>query len=373
MGMHSGLRVISLTALALIVSATAFAGSILGYVQTNLVSNIPGMAANTDPNLRNPWGISFSPAGSPFWVSDNRSGLATLYNGAGVPQALVVTIPGAGGAPGAPTGQVFNLSNSSGTFNGDVFVFAGEDGVVSGWRGALGTTAEILQDSSGAGSVYKGLAFATLSSNSYLYAADFHNNRIDVIPSAGAPALTGTFTDPNLPAGYAPFNIQNIDGQLFVTYAKQDAAGMDDVPGAGFGYVDIFDANGNFVQRFASSGNLNAPWGLAMAPTEWGKFSGDLLVGNFGDGKINAFDSLGNMVGTVLDTNGSPIVNDGLWGLTFGNGGNGGSTNVLYFSAGINDEADGLFGSIFATPEPGTLALFGAGAVVLVLGACWRK
>jgi len=164
-----------------------------------------------------------------------------------------------------------------------VFLFAGEDGIVSGWRGALGTTAENFFDNSAAGSVYKGLAFFTDHTNSYLYAADFHNNKIDVIPSAGSVPLTGTFTDPALPAGYAPFNIQNIGGQMYVTYAKQDATAHDDVACAGCGYVDIFDTNGNLIQRLISGGSLNAPWRLAMAPSDWGKFSNDLLVGNFGD------------------------------------------------------------------------------------------
>jgi uncharacterized protein (TIGR03118 family) len=217
------------------------------------------------------------------------------------------------------------------------------------------------------GSVYKGLAFSTDGTNSYLYAADFHNNKIDVTPSSGAPALTGNFTDPTLPAGYAPFNIQSINGQLYVTYALQDAAGMDDTPCPGCGYVSIFTTNGDFVQRFASKGSLNAPWGLAMAPSGWGKFSNDLLVGNFGDGLINVFDSMGNMVGTVSDTNGANLMNDGLWGLTFGNGGSGGSKNILYFSAGLNGENDGLFGAIAPAPEPGTLALFSAGAVALMI------
>ncbi len=214
--------------------------------------------------------------------------------------------------------------------------------------------------------MYKGIALATIGSNTYLYSADFHNNGIDVIPSAGAPALAGNFTDPTLPAGYAPFNIQDIGGQLYVTYAQQDAAAHDDVPGPGFGYVSIFDLNGNFVKRLASNGSLNSPWGLAMAPAGWGMFGGDLLVVNFGDDKINAFDSNGNMVGTVSDTNGNPIANDGLWGLRFGNDGSGGSSSVLCFTAGLRDEADGLFGAIAPVPEPGTIVLFGAGVLALM-------
>jgi len=348
---------------AILTTTAGFSNPVAQYVQTNLVSDIPGLAANTDPNLKNPWGISFS-SGSPFWVSDNATGLATLYNSAGTPISLVVSIPGTGGNPGVPTGQVFN---GGANFNGDPFIFAGEDGTISGWRGSLGTTAEILVDKSGAGSVYKAIAEADIGSNSYLYAADFHNNRIDVTPSTGAPALTGNFTDPNLPSGYAPFNIENINGQLYVTYAKQDSAAHDDVAGAGFGYVDIFDLNGNLIQRLASAGSLNAPWGLAMAPAAWGALGGDLLVGNFGDGLINAFDASGNMVGTVADLSGTPIFNDGLWALTFGNGGSGGNKNSLYLTAGLNDETDGLFARIDPVPEPGTLALLGIGGAVLAL------
>jgi uncharacterized protein (TIGR03118 family) len=371
--MPKQLRGISLVVLAAIAACAALAGP---YTQVNLVSNIPGNAPNTDSNLQNAWGISFSPAGSPFWVSDNHAGVSTLYNSTGVPfpqpTPLVVTIPGVGTNPGAPTGQIFNLSGAvfGAATGSDAFIFAGEDGIISGWRKPLGTIAERLVDNSAAGSVYKGLAFSTDGTNSYLYAADFHNNKIDVIPSAGAPALTGNFTDPNVPSGYAPFNIQNIDnkGLLYVTYAKQDSAGMDDESCGGCGYVSVFDTNGVLQKSLVSQGSLNAPWGLALAPAGWGTFGGDLLVGNFGDGLINVFDpATGNMIGTLSDSLGKPLFNDGLWGLTFGNGGLGGSTNTLYFSAGPNDENDGLFGSIVPTPEPGTLVLFSAGAVALLI------
>jgi uncharacterized protein (TIGR03118 family) len=332
-------------------------GDSLGtYKQTNLVSNIPGLAANTDPNLVNPWGISESGA-SPFWVSDNGTGLATLYNSAGTPQSLVVTIPNPGGETSAPTGQLFN---GTGKFNGDNFIFATENGTIAGWRGALGTTAETLFNSSSSGAVYKGVALTTNAQGSYILAADFHNNSIDVFPSAGAGALPGKFTDPTLPAGYAPFNVQNINGQVFVTYAKQ-GTGADEQAGAGLGFVSVFDTNGNFVGRVASNGALNAPWGLAIAPSSWGSLSGDLLVGNFGDGTINAYTLNGTFVGTLGGLDGNPLMNDGLWGLTFGNGGNGGSVNSLYLTAGLNDEADGLFARIDPTPEPGTFALLGLG------------
>jgi uncharacterized protein (TIGR03118 family) len=350
--------------LASVVTGSAlWAGPIGGFAQTNLVSNIPALAQHTDPNLRNPWGIAES-ASSPFWVSNNASSTSTLYNTSGTPQALVVSLLGPTGAPSSPTGQVFQ---NSGAFNGDLFLFATEEGQIQGWRGALGTTAENLFDDSGAGSIFKGLAFGSTSpGNNYLYAADFHNAQIVVHPSTGAPALAGNFTDPNLPAGYAPFNIQNIGGQLFVTYALQDATGHDDVPGAGNGFVDIFDLNGNLVRRLVSNGVLNSPWGVAQAPAGFGALGGDYLIGNFGDGSINVFDINGALVGTLADVNGIPLVNSGLWALRFGNGGNGGHTGTLYLTAGLNDEADGLFAQIDFVPEPGTFALLALGAVLIV-------
>ena len=340
------------------------------YVQTNLVSDLPGWAQATDPNLVNPWGISFS-ATSPFWISDNGPGLSTLYNTAGTPLALVVSIPVASGGPSAPTGTVFNGGTA---FNADRFIFATENGSIHGWRSGLGTTAETLfSSSSNNPAVYKGLAISTVGTSTYLYAADFHNNTISVFPSAAAPALTGSFVDPTLPAGYAPFNIQNLGGKLYVTYAKQDSAGHDEIAGAGFGYVDVFDLQGNFMQRLASGGALDAPWGVAIAPWSFGALGGDLLVGNFGDGKINAYDlATGTWVDTLKGTDGMPLEIDGLWALAFGNGGSGGSKNTLYFTAGINDEADGLFGRITPIPEPSTI-FTGIALLGLCLGALWRR
>ena len=256
-------------------------GAQVNFTQTNLVSDLPGLAKTTDPDLVNPWGVSFS-SSSPFWVSDNHTGLATLYNGAGDKLGLTVTIPALPG-PAAPTGQVFN---SSSFFNGDLFIFATEDGTITGWRGSLGTTAETLFDNSGAGAIYKGLAIGTTPNGTYLYATDFRNNSITVFKSAGAPSLSGNFTDPTLPSGYAPFNIQNIGGKLYVTYALQDSAKQDDASGPGHGFVSVFDEQGDFLQRLISAGPLNSPWGMAIAPTGFGNFGNDLLVDNFGDGTV---------------------------------------------------------------------------------------
>jgi uncharacterized protein (TIGR03118 family) len=345
-----------------------FAGPI-GFNTNLLVSDIPGAAALTDPGLINAWGLTAS-SSSPFWLSANGTGTSDLYNGAGAKQALVVTIPGVGGNPGSPTGVVFNGTTN---FNSDLFIFASEDGTIAGWRGALGTTAETLIDSSSSGSVFKGIATGTTLQGTYLYAADFHNGVIDVVPGTGAPALTGTFTDKSLPAGYAPFNVQNIGGVLYVTYAKQDAAGHDDVPGAGNGFVDAFDLNGNFVARVVSGGALDSPWGLAIAPAGFGDVGGDLLVGNFGDGKINAYTLAGVFVETLVDGNGNPITIDGLWGLDFGNGAASGSTNTLYFTAGPDGETHGLFGDLVTAPEPGTWALAGLCLAGIAFGRWWAS
>jgi uncharacterized protein (TIGR03118 family) len=341
--------------LYLALSFLAFPALAGGYVQDNLVSDGFVAATVTDSNLVNPWGISYS-ATSPFWVSNNGTGLATLYNGAGTPSALVVTIPN-----GSSTGVVFNGTNS---FNNDTFIFASQNGSILGWRSALGTSAETLFLNSGT-AVYTGLALGTVSTNSYLYAANFSSGAIDVFPASGAPSLPGNFTDPNQPAGYAPFNVQNLAGNLFVTYAAQSG------PGAGQGFVDIFDLSGNLLTRLISDGVLNSPWGLALAPATFGEFGGALLVGNNGDGHINAFNpTTGAFLGTLQDGLGNPIVNAGLWSLIFGNGGNGGDVDTLYFTAGLEDELHGLFGSLAPVPVPSTLMLLGSGLAGL-LG--WRR
>ena len=345
---------------------SAFAGP-LGFNTTLLASDQPGVAATTDPGLVNAWGLTAS-AASPFWLSINGAGTAEIYNGAGVKQGLVVTIPPGAGA-GTPTGVVFN--SAPGSFNGDVFLFGSEDGTVSGWRGALGTSAETLIAGSAA-NVYKGIALATISGNSYAYLANFRTGNIDVLKGNGAAIdLSGNFLDPNLPAGYAPFDVQNIGGVIYVTYAIQDAAKHDDVPGAGNGIVDTFDLNGNFLGRLITGGALNSPWGLALAPVGFGDVGGDLLVANFGDGMIHAYNpTTGAFVETLQDGSGNPIAIDGLWALDFGNGGASGSVTSLYFTAGPNGETDGLFGELNTVPEPATWAIVGLG---LAGAALWKR
>jgi uncharacterized protein (TIGR03118 family) len=335
--------------------------------QTNLVSNIPGLAQLTDPDLVNAWGISFSST-SPFWISDNGAGRTTLYSvpssGPPVKQALVVTIPGAGGATSAPTGQVFNSANGAG-FGGAVFLFDSEDGVISSWNG--GTTA-VVQKDFGSAAVYKGLAISHPGmSDALLYATNFRAGTIEAYNSSFDPAslLPGSFTDPDLPKGYAPFNDKVLNGKLYVTYAKQDADKHDDDAGPGNGFVDVFNLDGTMGERLISRGALDSPWGLEIAPASFGSFAGDLLVGNFGDGMINAYDpTTGAFVGALDRSDGSPLVIAGLWGLTIGNEAAGGSLNTLFFTAGPNHESDGLFGSL-AVPEPSTWAmlLLGFGAL----------
>jgi uncharacterized protein (TIGR03118 family) len=325
-------------------------------LQTNLVSDIPGTALVTDSKLVNPWGISSSPAGSPFWLSDGGTGLSTLYNTVGTPSAIVVTVPGPPGStgPATPTGNIFNGTQDFAVSKGAVravatFIFVTEEGTVSGWAAGVDARNAILELDNSKNAVYKGLAMANNGTGNFLYLANFRSGTIDVLDKTYAmqPASAFPFADPNMPAGYAPFNIRTIDGNLYVAYAQQDPAKKADIGGAGHGFVDVFTPNGALVKRLVSQGALNSPWGLAMAPAGFGAFSGDLLVGNFGDGHINAFDPAnGSQVGTLTDSGGKPVAIEGLWGIWFGNGGNGGLSNTLYFAAGIDGQAHGLFGAL---------------------------
>ncbi len=332
---------------------------------TNLVTD--DQSANpaliTDPNLKNAWGVSFPPNG-PLWVSAADASRSMLYSidpVTNVPTKVGLEVSIAGN----PTGQVFNANSAA--FNADAFIFASEDGSISGWRGALGTTAEILLPAS-PDSIYKGLATADVGDHTYLYAADFLGGEIDVVKGdAGAPDLAGNFTDPTLPDGYAPFNVQTIGDRVYITYALQNEEGDEEVPGVGFGFVSVFDTQGNFISRVGSDGLLNAPWGLALGPSSFGDFAGDLFVGNFGDGRINIFDLATNtFIGQLLDIHGDPIAIDGLWALTPGNNGGAGSADRLYFTAGPDEESHGLVGVLNPVPEPATLTLVGTGLGTLL-------
>jgi uncharacterized protein (TIGR03118 family) len=329
------------------------------YLATDLVSDQAGVAPITDPNLVNGWGIAINPNGGAFWVSSNGKDLSTLYTGDvnGNPLAkagLEVSIPG-----GAPTGQVFNgtadfVVSAGGGSGPALFIFASESGAVTGWNPGVPpppvSTGAQPAFQAVDGAIYKGIALANNGAGNFLYLADFHNNKIDVLnASFGKTTLAGNFTDPNLPSGYAPFNVAAINGKLYVAYAKQDADAEDEITGKGLGFVDVFDLNGAFQQRLVSQGDLNAPWAMVLAPAGFGDFSGDLLVGNFGDGRIHAYDPAnGAEVGTLGADKGHPLKIDGLWGLAFGNGTSAGSSTTLYYAAGPEEESHGLFGKITA-------------------------
>jgi uncharacterized protein (TIGR03118 family) len=324
------------------------------YQQRNLVSDGTVPADLVDPDLKNAWGLAAS-ATSPWWVADNGTDLSTLYNGnTGAKQGLIVQVPG------APTGLVFNATTGF-LINGVAarFIFSTEAGTIRAWTNTLGTATVIEVDNSAAGAIYKGLAIATTPAGPRLYATNFHAATVDVYDGDWNP-VPGGFVDPGLPAGYAPFGIQNINGTIYVTYALQDEDKEDEIAGPGNGFVDAYDLQGNFIRRVASGGVLNAPWGIALAPASFGKFSNDLLIGNFGDGKIHAFspDKLeGNgqfqQHGPLHSADGAPLVIDGLWALQFGNGAAAGPATTLFFTAGPDDEQGGLFGSlVVAHPGP---------------------
>ena len=329
-----------------------------GYSQTNLVSNTAGVANTTDPQLMNPWGISLLP-GQDFWIANNNSGTSTLYDNQGNKDTgLVVTIPGATNNPngncnpGCPTG---NVSNGNGSyFGGGQFIFDTEDGLIASWTGAS-NTATVAFDNSASGAVYKGLASIN---GTFLLAANFNSGKIDVFDRNFNPtSLSGTFTDPKLPAGFAPHGIHVIGNQIYVAYAMQDAAKHDAQPGAGMGQVDIFDTNGNFVSTFvAAGGKLNAPWGVVATPATFGAFPSAILIGNFGDGTINAFDTTGKFLGQLTDSSNRVLVNPGLWDMVFGGGGTSGDPGTLYLTAGGSNQPNfptgGSTTSVFASLVP---------------------
>ena len=330
------------------------------FSQTNLVANKASYGASrVDPLLLNAWGLAFSPNGF-AWISANGAGLSTIYTGEGAQVRPPVTIPSATGSTGGiPTGVVFSGSNTDFLLpapNNQAarFIFSGEDGIISAWNGTAGNNAVVVKDNSSSAS-YKGLAIATNNGASYLYAPNFRTGKIDVFDK-NYNAVSMPFTDPQIPSGFAPFNVQNIDGMLYVTYAKVGADG-DDEAGMGNGYVDIYNTDGSFVQRFVSGGQLNSPWGIAKAPAT---FFGDendgdqsiILIGNFGNGHINAYHSNGKFMGELAQHPTPmhpqvPIVIDGLWAISFAPAT---ATSIdpdrLYFTAGPNDEQDGLYGYI---------------------------
>jgi uncharacterized protein (TIGR03118 family) len=370
---------------ALLCAGTAYAEP--EFSQIDLISDgaVPAQQ-HADPNLINPWGVAYSPTG-PFWVSDNGSGVVTFYNGAGsklslfggtVPQVTVATPPAQTPGTAAPDGQVFNGSggfNVSETVGGvtksgsSAFIFATEDGTISGWSPGVDQSHSVLavdNSKGGTGAVYKGLAIATSGGQTALYAANFRSGQVEVYNSSFQ--LTKTFTDPTVPAGYAPFNVQVLGNKLYVTFALQDAAKHDDVAGLGHGFVDQFNLDGTGMVRVASTGTLDSPWGLTIAPKTFGSLAGDLLIGNFGDGTIGAFNlSTDKFVADLLGSNGMPLAIGDLWAITTGNGGAAGSPDAIYFTAGVAHESDGLFGEI-AVPEPASFGLFllGLGGIAVL-------
>ncbi len=357
----------SVAALVLLLGASAQAagspsspggagGDANSYRVHRLVSDQPGEAAQLDPNLVNAWGLAAGPT-SPWWVADNGTNRSTLYDGDGNVIPLVVKVTG------APTGTVFNGGTdfvvSHHRHSGpSVFIFSTEDGTIHGWNPAVpppgpSTRAYTVVDRSAEGAIYKGLAIASGASRDRLYATDFHNGRVDVFDgNFDLIERPGAFTDPALPAGFAPFGIQTIGTLVFVTYAKQDADAEDEIAGPGLGFVDMYSRRGDLLGRVASEGSLNAPWGLALPPADFGGFGGDLLIGNFGDGKINAFapgaSGTFEPQGALQRATGGDLSVDGLWAIEFGNGGAAGPMNSLYFTAGPDEENHGLFGSIEA-------------------------
>jgi len=359
-------------------SATLTVSAPAAFSLTKLVADTAGgTAASVDTNLVNPWGLSI-PAGSFFaWVANNGTETSTLYDGNGKPQPhaapLVVSFAANGtGVAFDPTGIVFNSTpgfvvSSAGKSGAAAFLFDGEGGMIAGWSSSVDATHAVTMYTDTGGAVYKGLALAENAGQPFLYATDFHNAKVDVFDASFAKQTSSTtaftFADPAIPAGYAPFGIQAIANgtagatQLYVTYAQQQAPdNHDNVNGAGLGYVDIYDTNGKLIKQLVAKGALNAPWGIALAPKDFGALSNDLLLGNFGDGKINAYDpAAGTLLGTVQDSGGAAIATLGLWGIAFGNDANNQPHNTLFFAAGPNNEMNGSYGRIDVGSTPPVL------------------
>lgn len=337
-----------------------------------LVSDGALPADHVDASLKNSWGIAFNPNGA-VWVADNQTHKATLYDGTGTKVSLgpfpEVDLPAGTNGAAAPTGIVFNATTDfniteSGTTAPAAFIFAGENGTLMGWSPAINLgNAFVAYDDKLGGAIYKGLALAENGQANFLYATDFHNAKIDVFNKSFIRVkLTGAFHDPNIPPGYAPFGIRNIQGDLYVTFAKQDADRGDDVAGPGFGFVDVFDANGKLIRRVATRGDLNAPWGIALAPADFGTFSNRLLISNFGGGTIDAFDpATGAFLGQLRGPNGQVLKLDGPWGLSFGNGLMDQPTNSLFFTSGPGKEQHGLYGLIDVAPATNNYSDNGSG------------
>jgi uncharacterized protein (TIGR03118 family) len=348
----------AIAAIFALASLAAQAAPPNAYNAHNLVSNGKVMADHVDPNLVNPWGIAFNPTAF-AWVADNGTGVSTLYDGDGNAQSLVVAIPGPDGGSGTPDGIVYSGSAtdfmvSNGTASGPArFIFSTEDGQVCGWAPNVDLHNAICPVSP-PDTVYKGLALATAADGTErLYVTDFHNAKIDVYDATFTKITTmGSFTDPKMPAHFGPFGIAALNGKIYVSYTKQDAAAHDDVPGRGI--VDIYDTEGNFMSRGAAQAGLNSPWGMVIAPSDFGHFSGRLLVSNFGDGTISAYDvNGGNFLGLLRNADGTKFLRKGLWGIQFGNDWDNQPHNTLFFTAGPQHEANGVYGRIdVATPAP---------------------
>ncbi len=346
------------------------------YFQTNLVSSVPGMAKTTDPNMINPWGVSQGSA-TFLWVSDQGKNVATLYSGDGTAANLVVSVPTFGSNPfvQGPTGQVFNgttgfdISTSGSATVPSLFIFDKLNGTISGWNpgstGGLGSSV-IAVNNNGLGDIYTGLALASMNGNSALYAADFKSGGgVDVFNSSFGS--TGTLMDPNAPSGYAPYNVEAIGNSLFVAYSQVGSNGLPVIQ-QGDGFIGMYNLSTGVWSTLTSGGALNVPWGMALAPSQFGAFSNDLLIGNFGNGEINAFNPVtGAFVGTLDGLNGMPLTNDFLWSLYFGNGAKGFSSDTLYFTAGIDNQREGLLGEINVSPEPAPLLLLASGLLIVGL------